>query len=422
MDTAVFDISRVLLLLFTIVAIVWIHMRVSRDDMARLYAIMPVLGIVMFSSISSTYEHIPYSLFISNIAFIFTFSLVFTSLILVFGKSNNRQGVDENIRQFLTKYSSSILFLYVALLVLDLVTPEMRLHLILSPPSPDLHALMFERFNETRELSTFESLVNYLQLLLTPLFFASLQYKKAKISIILSLVTIYLLYVHKAYISRGDVLLYLFTILIYYWVAVPKYRYKITAISLLLFPLLIYLSYMWMYLRLGIMSVDESFITALYKVFESQTNFADLSAVPLIESQDRINLKDYFVWLVTLPIPKAIFGSIEVVRINYEISETVLGVSRGASGFYINLPGVVAEGVYIYDKLYLIHAASMSAVFYVLYRFIGSYRSLVLLNAYYLYMISYAFPRAGVSAIMPILLNLSILVYAIIVYYRMTKK
>lgn len=417
-----FDVIRLSIVFILLIVVYILNRKIIRSEIARLYVMLPIIGMVVFSVLSAAYSHIPLYIYVYNILFVITYATIFWLSYLVIGPSKVIEYRDINIGNFIKKYSHTILTLYLLMLLSDLVYPVFKIQTILSPPFPDLHALMFERFNVSRVITPIESLINYIQLLLTPLFFASLQYIRLKSIIFVSVTTIYLIYLSNSYISRGDVMLYLGSTLLFYWFTRPNIRFRISILVLILLPLFVYMSYVWMYVRLGVIAVDISFLDAFIQVFESQTNFADLSAVPLIESNSRINLNEYFIWIITLPIPKALFGNIDVVRINYEISEIVLGTGRGSNGFYINLPGVVAESVYIYGNYFFIHAASMSMVFYTLHRIIAPYKSLLFMNAYYIFMISYAFPRAGVSAILPTLLNLSILTYIIIIYFSMRSK
>ena len=156
-----------------------------------------------------------------------------------------------------------------------------------------------------------------------------------------------------------------------------------------------------------------------------QTSFTRDAGLILIESGKRVDLEKYFTWLFTLPIPKALIGQVDGARVNYEISEIVLGIERGAPGFYVILGGVVSESVYIFGEyLFWLHAVILGGASAVLIRILSSVKYFGFLTAWTVVFFSYKMPGAGIGATLPPLMNEYLLLYIFIFYavYRYSRK
>ena len=117
-------------------------------------------------------------------------------------------------------------------------------------------------------------------------------------------------------------------------------------------PLVLVASYVYGVVRIGGTVGELSFWEAVTPVMETETSFPRDVGMLVIEKAARVDLSDYVKWIVTLPIPKILTGEIGGARINYEISEYVSGVSPGQKGWYVVLPGLIAESVYIYGNYF----------------------------------------------------------------------
>lgn len=185
------------------------------------------------------------------------------------------------------------------------------------------------------------------------------------------------------------------------------------------FVLILFAFYTDYRLHGGLSLSDYSFLNSVLYIFESETSFVLTTGVPLIESGSHVNLAMYFKWILTLPIPKFIIGAVSGTRLNSEISAIVLGVSEGGKGYYIVLPGLVAESVYIYGKYFFwLHAVFIGAVIAFLARVFFTNKNFILLAGYVAFISFYSLNRAGVAAFLPIAINGFIVIYIIYLLYR----
>ena len=310
---------------------------------------------------------------------------------------------------------------YVALLFFPLLWPEVRLDRLLSPPAPDLRAVMAARFEGT--IDPFTRLVGYGQLLLTPFFYVALYRWRDRMWFVLLLLVgvLYLEYIAAAYVGRGVVLKHLVLWIFGVWWWQPRKRKWILLGTFASMPFVLYASYWYARARLGAEAGSESLLEAMGSVLAVEWSFVERVGMPLLESGRTVDLPAYALWVATLPLPKIFTGPIEGARINYEISEIVLGVAWGAPGSYVVLPGLVAESVYVFGPfLFWIHALCigvMAAAFVSLTERIPPFGFVFGLG---IWLFGYVLNRAGISAVLPVIMNEFLLFYCVLgyVYFR----
>ncbi|NWN91783.1 hypothetical protein HLV39_09815 [Marinobacter adhaerens] len=317
-----------------------------------------------------------------------------------------------------------VVVLYVLVSLLPLVLPEFRLHMLFLPPSPDLKALFAERFS-TATPNLLEKLVGYAQLLLSPFFYLALYHLRFRLKwvILIFAFLLYAGYVDKAYAGRGDVMMHVGMIVLALWVMRPWLRKRIMGVILLSLPLLFYGFYIYGRIRIGGGVEGVGITDGVFSILETEWGFPRMVGMSIIESEARVNLGAYFVWIVTLPIPKIITGGIEGARINYEISEIVLGSTRGTTGWYVVLPGLVSEAVYIYGKYFFwVHGLLIGFMAAFFARLTERVPQTSFLFFYLVLMFSYALNRGGISALLPLIMNQFLLFYLFLFYILIRRK
>lgn len=320
------------------------------------------------------------------------------------------------------KNKNIIIFLYVGLSVYPLLFPEFRIFDLFNPPIPDLK-YSFELQFENIEKPLFSSLVDLIKQLLLPFFLIALYSRSKKILfpfLVLTLV-FYIEYVVSKYKSRGQLIVNYFPLLFFYWCNFKERRWLVISIGLVLIPSTLLLFNFYEIYRL-----DSAATIGQFDVWKSgehiirvETGFVDSVGVPLIESGARVDLLDYFKWIVTLPIPKFLFGDIAGARINTEISEIILDVGRGGTGFYIVLPGLIAESVYIYGvNFFWLHALMLGILMAFLLRLFGGNEEFIYLIGYIFALAMYNLNRGGIASFLPQIINQLFLLYVIFAAYK----
>jgi len=146
-------------------------------------------------------------------------------------------------------------------------------------------------------------------------------------------------------------------------------------------------------------------------LFYQEINFAE-SFTDIVYSGRHIDLPGFFVWLITLPIPKFLLGGINVPLINIELSEVVLGVDRSDEFFWVRLNGFIGESYYIFGPyLFWLEAVLVARVVKTLYFFLRNLKHGGVLLLYCSIFLGFMFSRAGLGAIMPQITNGFLLLY-----------
>jgi len=306
-----------------------------------------------------------------------------------------------------------IIWAYLLLYLIPLIYPEFRLYQLLAPMAPNL-TMNWAANWATKEINVFHKLLEYAQVLLTPFFYIALfRYRRRLGLIALIFVSLlYLQYVDISYISRGTIIIEFATIWLAIWVDRPNNRRALMAIMVALIPVVLAAAYYYSRIRIGGYVGDITSLDAIVRTLEVETSFPHNVGIPVIESGETVDPAAYITWMLTLPIPKLLTGAIEGARINYEISEIVLGLSPGQKGWYVVLPGLVAESVYIYGQYFFwLHAVFIAFLAALVIRLMERTPQLLFLLAYIVVIFAYVLNRGGISGLLIILINNFMLFY-----------
>lgn len=108
-------------------------------------------------------------------------------------------------------------------------------------------------------------------------------------------------------------------------------------------------------------------------------------------------------------------GSLSDFRINDIISTYILGTSRGDRGFYIVLPGLIGESIFLFGKSFFwLHGLFLGLVSSFVLKLFVYIRSSVFLQTYFVFLITYQLNRGGVASFLPIVVNQFILFYIVL--------
>lgn len=308
-----------------------------------------------------------------------------------------------------------VIFVYYLLLLAPLLYPRLRLIQLIKPQFIALPELLYMRFKT--ETETLLKLANYGKVLLTPFFYIALFRYRNRLHLVLLaiLAQLYITYVVNGYISRSDILIALGTISLALWVSRPRQRSVLIICGVSLLPFMFIGSYLYSVCRIGGKVEFTGFISAATKILLIETSFPKNVVIPIIEYGARTSLIDYLRWIVTLPIPKIITGNINIAAINLEVSELILGVSRGEKGFYITLSGLVGESIYIYGlRFFWLHGIFIGFLAALIIRLLERTPQFLFLNAYVVMLFGYVLNRAGVDGALGYLINYFLLFYLIV--------
>jgi hypothetical protein len=409
------------ILVVFILSTLFLVSKILTPPSARLYHGLFTIANFIYSGVGATridsnYKYLWY-FFSSQIAFSISFVLASNQV-----RGTIRNNYSTLSDEFSKRLSKKLLLgLYVGFLatkLFALVYPFDRLDLIISPPSVNLLGKEYE-ISKTLNKDLFSALASVAGTLLEPVVFLIIFVfrKRPTLAISLFVIPSYLSFVADGYIGRGDIGIIIIIIwsLIYTERNLPRWI-LIASIGVLLFTFLVFSNYYSAY-RIGGAVNSSSILDSAVQVLDQETSFPEEAGRIIIESGIRYPFDKYCAWIVTLPIPKALVPALDIPHINYTISAIINGKLTEDSGFFVSLPGLVAESVFIYgDYFYWLHFIFIG----VISALVISVYSVLPVATYlvrYLFMIlSYNLCRAGISAVLPFVSNSILLVNLLVIY------
>ncbi len=380
-----------------------------KGDYQRLMLSGVLLGLFMYSGLGaadievSSYFGVAYCIF--SIALVLSFRLSSA----VMHRSSERIAERLSVKVPSIDYSSWwrwVIVIYVATYIFPLIWPNFILMNVLQPAAPDIRDVFLQRVQVDRD--SLSAIIGYLNILLTPFYYIAIYRWRNDFRIIafITVLLLYLQYVNGYYIGRGTVMLNLVLLAMAIWFYRPNYRIRLVAFIIFSAPFLLYGLYLYSIVRIGGVADGLGISESIRFLLDEEFGFPRNAGMALLESNKHVDLGKYFLWIVTLPIPKILIGAIDVARLNYEISSIVLGIPISESGWYVVLPGVVGESFYIFGaKLFWIHGIMLGFLSAALARIIGRVKELFFLQLYTVLLFAYVLNRAGIGALLPTVIN-----------------
>jgi len=333
-----------------------------------------------------------------------------------FFNKTDKEKIEVYLVNWVDRYANITIAVFIILNIIPLIHPEFRLWNIFNPPPPDLIAQIKE-ISMAQDRTVIGQITFYLTLLITPFFYISLyklRHKPFKLFFCLFL-PIYLNYCATSYVARST----LFPAVLIYLITVYLYNYRARKILIpavvILIPALFHFSARYVQLRLGVSEPSVSLAGSLESFVSIETSFSTKFDAVLLSDQ-RVDLKNYFLWIITMPLPGFMKGFFTPPLLNIEISEILLGIFRNEPGFYVELPNIVTESVYVFDSLFWVQAFFISFMIFIIYRlslFSKQFSVFLLYNAFYL---GYNLHRGGLGAVLPQFAGGYLLFYLFILY------
>jgi len=309
--------------------------------------------------------------------FIFTTCIsIGISFGLHYVKNNNRtikKSWSVFLTEFIKRLGDKIIVIYLLLLLIPLIYPEFKLVNLISPPTPDVISMLAERFSGEEE-GIITKLTSGLTTIIYPFYLLSL-YKYATKTFKLSVIVVlsyYIQYCASGYLGRGSMLEALLIIIAFTYFSRPRLGKIILIGSASLFPLLLVFFVQYSITRIGGTAESMSYSEAFGTLLEQESGYP--KHFSRILNYDNGNyILNFLVWLFTMPLPGFFRGGMDA-HFAAIFSENMLGITRGSRGFYILLPGVVGESVFLMGQnLFwfngLVYGFLMGAVYRLLTRY-----------------------------------------------------
>lgn len=396
----------VLSFILTILPFLWVFKRPIRE---KLYILPFVVFFFIYSGAGVAWEQCEKIYLIYYFIWMSCFALTLNVIMKKGGKLPTEGVVSKN-HNFILKRASIFIFLFFSIKILSLASAG-KLHNLISPPTLDIYSALEGGGDEGK------GLLYYLENIVFIFYFVSLYKYRYNVGKLFGLLffPFYIEYANSGYVARSTIMAYL----IIYFVAIyfynPNLRRKISFSITIGLPFLVAFLAFYTYFRRGA-EVDVSTSDAITLLAYQETSYP-IHFLQIQKQPENLNLlEDYFQWLTTLPFPGFMKDTSKDYFFNAIFTERLYGIIRGTQGFYILLPGIVNEGLFIFGKwLFPLHAIILAFFVGFAYRIVR-YREEFLLFLYISLFLSSLFARAGTVSTYPTYLKY-LLIYEVLIWW-----
>lgn len=412
-----FESLRLFLIIFgTTLIFLWLF--TYRDKKARIFFLFFAMMYLLYSGIGGALEGV--TPIYTTYYFVFTSCIsfgIYVGLKQKCGQKDLNSSWSNFLDYFLDRYAKKIIIFYYLLLLSQLIYPENKLMHLIAPPSPDVLSILRERY-QGDGADLFTIVISQIQTIFYPFFLLSLYlYRKKTIKLALIVLgTYYINYCISAYLGRGSMMQALLIVLAFTYFYQPKIGKIILICSIVLFPTLVIFLVQYSVTRLGGTAESISGMDAVGEILKQESEYPlHFERILGLQAKYRLN---FLIWLFTMPLPGVFRGGIDA-NLTALLSEDLLGMSRDSRGFYILLPGVVGESVFLLGQnLYWLNGILYGWLMGKTYRVLSKYQQLfgVLIVAALCF--GYTTNRAGVFSGFPFVLKVLLYFYFILLFLK----
>lgn len=404
------------IVLFTTIIFSWLFR--YKDKKARIFFLFFAGMYLIYSGIGGALDDVD-----SSYVFYYVVFTLFISIGVFIGlKSKHKNKVPQKdwsffLDYFINKYATYIITLYYIICISTLIYPENKIMNLISPPRPDVIAMLVERYQEDGP-DTFTQIINLIKQIIYPFFIFSL-YKYRSQILKLSIIvvgTYYIQYCQNSYLGRGSMLEAALIILAFSYFYVPKIRKPLLISIIVLLPTIIIFLVQYSLTRIGGTVSDVGFAESFETLIRQESGYPlHFDNIMDMETKYRLN---FLVWLFTIPLPGFFRFGIDA-NFNALFSEELLHINRESYGFYILLPGIVGESVFLMGKyLFWINGLFYGWLMGITYRILARYPQLFGILVIAAIDFGYVSNRGGLSSGLPFILKILVYFYFILLLIK----
>jgi len=399
----------------TFAIILYLFRKIS-DRSHRLTLLTFIVGFYLYSGIGGAEQRVGKIYILFYLSFLTLFVIAYLIGIRDTKISNQNISILSARGESGRRHWGGVIVLYYTINLFPFFYPELQLEKLLSLTGPNLTNIFRDRFL-IKPTDAISKLVDYLDILLMPFFYIAIfKYRKKMFKLTFAIFgLLYLQYSLNGYIGRGQLMMALTTIYLAIFIHYRGYSLIKVLAPIILMPVMFQGMYWYSLSRIGSDIQSGGFSDSIYAIFHQETNFPYTVVQKILDYNYRVEFSSYIKWIVTLPIPKILTGDIDGARINYEISEDILNVKRNSLGFYVMLPGLLGESIYIYGRhLFLVQAVIIGLLLSKIINMLKRYEEMNILLLYTIVTFAFVLNRGGFSSTLPIVVNQYMLLYVYI--------
>ena len=430
-----YQIEIVRLIIFIIVELICFFFvwKFLYTGIQKMYYVFSVAGITIYSGLSTVYKGVCDNYFIPYLIFYLVYSISFVIGIRIklkigegkikvtyrkknFERMNYIQ--EKNQREIRSDWLIICVFLFFSYYLVQLIYPEIRLSELfnISLSIGDI----FTRRELLRGNFVYQ-IFYYVNLLTISIFFIYIYKKKIegkwKSSVGLFLLWYYLQVVVLGYISRNE----MFIVCVFLLILITNRKRKeieinsrFIIIGICLFILLIPFLNAYEMIRLGASSQKIGVLESIQELLEKETNYGQYYQFCVNQSKFSLFFR-YIIWLITLPLPSIVFGSIKNYGLatNEYFTVAFTGIQPGSSNYSVILPSIFGEALMFFGQnFFWIHAVFLGFFFGKFCTKMEINNNLKLLNLYFAVSML-ILGRGGSQAVMPSMINYMVMYFIV---------
>lgn len=412
------DFFSLIVILFSTLLCFWQGIKGETSN-RKLFLCFVYAFVFLYSGVGGALKEVPMEYSFYYIAYIVTFTFILKRSSISF---NYKKSESSSFTTFINRNATKFIGLYFLLKIISLAYPENHLSYLISPPPPSLMEHDFSEEGGTSKMDAISALIYFMVSILIPFFYWSLYkyQKQAKYVILLLLINLYLTYCVSGYVGRGTILFAgILAFLSLYRTLSPRRRKILLASLAIMTPLILIGFYNYSLIRMG-QSVSSDSFFSIFEILLLQeigyptlyTSYAHLPNTYIYE---------YFEWLLLLPLPgflKFGYGNFELNKI---FSINILGLDPSDESFFVLLPGVIGESIFVFGPyFFLIHAILLAVIMRCVMNTLDNISSLIFVLYYYMIQFSFMLARAGTISIYPSVFKFFVIL--IIVLYNIKRR
>lgn len=352
---------------------------------AKLCLYLFIVGFFIYSGIGICYE------MVSKIYLIqyFLFGICFCASFGWSTKVAYKYKAKENKFIFQKKVTKTIAILFWILMFIKLVYPVNRIGYLFN-----INISIVDILYNKDDISMLIYVINLIILLIRPVYYIYLYLEcSTKKTVCLLLLEIYVGIAINGYIARsGLISQIIFIILIIISmnnekllemkknkdINIKKYL-KVLGFLFILIIIAMPVLYEYQYYRLGVeYKGSAEAIDKIEQLLSIEFSFPKLYRY-CNEYHSIEKFFEYMVYIITLVIPKKIFGITSTILVNNEISMFISGVSYGSTGFTIYLPGLLGEGIILLgNNMSFLFGIVLGGIIGLIFSFVEKYKQMTI--------------------------------------------
>ena len=381
---------------------------VIKNQISKLIYVSFVLGYFIYSGVGISDRNVSNFFILHYSIYLIVFSLIYALINYLIKEKNYTVKVLWNKNKNLNDLILNVLvFIFFICEFLFFVFPKFRLEYLIIPPKSNVYTARYIQasFDEVPILSIAAILLAILLPFLLIKLKILIDNNNRKTAMLLLVYWFYLEFAKVEYISRSQFMVNVVLIYLVYKYDNNKLylNRKVIQFAFIIFLVGTPILYIYSKTRLNIPVSFSDVVDSYTQLYISEINYPQYYD-DIINSEITYGAKNYFKWILTLPIPNFIWTK-DIIPFNLFFTKMI-----NSKLDYILLPSILGESFLIFSNYYFIHAAVTAFIISVTDKILSKYNFLFLVRVY-IVLLAFNVGRGGSIQIISFCINGLIIVW-----------